>query len=174
MSRRSHRWRRAAVAITLLSSLFAVPALALHWNVEFRRPDKWIPINWTYVADPEFRVAVNFVYQNEYNSTDVHMNDVVTWSEGEIRYVDGYYGDIGWAGQTDCMGWNGSRCAWARVKFNQSYGPWNLWQRRFLACHETGHAIGLRHTHYTNSCMTTTWQSNVLGWHDREIINSNY
>jgi hypothetical protein len=170
----STRHRRRVALIVLAASLVAVPALALHWNPGFRRPDKWIPLNWSNVGNSDFRIAINYVYQNQYNTTDVHMNDVADWSAAEIRYVDAFYGDTGWAGQTDCMGWDGSRCAWARVKFNITYAPYDLWARRFLVCHETGHAIGLRHTSYTDSCMNLAWLANVLGGHDREEINLHY
>ena len=166
--------RRLVMGALVATSIVAAPAYALHWNVDFKRPDKWIPLNWSNVGSDDFRVAINYVYQNQFNTTDVHMNDVADWSSAEIRYVDGFYGDTGWAGQTDCMNWNGTRCGWARVKFNITYGPWDLWDRRFLVCHETGHAIGLRHTHYTDSCMNTGWFANVLGPHDREEINAHY
>ena len=46
----------------------------------------------------------------------------------------------------------------------------NCWSngacRKWLACHELGHTLGLQHSTSTSTCMTLSAQTNVLNSHD--------
>ena len=162
----------AACIATAVLCATAAPTLAGHWQWAWKRPNAYVTFN-DNAVNAEFQYAVrhiNAYYWSPY--TDLHLARVTSY--GEIRYVDGYWGDTGWAGQAVCKDWNGSRCGWVQVRFNKSYGPYSTWQKRHLACHETGHAVGLGHSGRTTSCMHTGWHTATPDGHDYEAINNHY
>jgi predicted Zn-dependent protease len=47
-------------------------------------------------------------------------------------------------------------------------------ERRYVACHELGHTVGLRHSGDVNSCMYTSALSTEITLHDTVMIQDAY
>jgi len=167
-------WSRKRTAGLVAASVVAIalPALASHWGGGYKRPDAYVPI-WYGSMLGEFQSAVSSAVNNSYNPTDLNMVATGSPAGAEIQYVHGYYGDTGWYGVTTCQAWNGVYCGYALVQLNRSYGPYTNAQKRHLACHETGHAVGLNHSPFSASCLGPGWSEGTNG-HDRDAINSHY
>ena len=77
-------------------------------------------------------------------------------------------------GNSSCETLSGSKCDRNDIRFDTSYwGSASTNARRKVACHETGHALGL--THRSGSCMVTgsTWNT-FFSSHDENHLDSNY
>ncbi|MFC6884236.1 matrixin family metalloprotease [Actinomadura yumaensis] len=138
--------------------------------------------------------AVRWSLANVYTPTD--MNAYVDQADPypDVRMADFDWGVrngvVGWAQCPDTnTGTGGDRAAgtgWCRgqhLRFN-AYYYWHYsgvfdtaTQRRQIACHETGHTVGLRHRNTLDSCMYTNageGAAATLDAHDRGHINGHY
>lgn len=129
------------------------------------------------------RAAINWVSLNVYNPTDVNTSETPN-SDTDVRVWDSTYGFNGIWGWVDCP----STCAKSgahpnktgfrqELRFNLSYPNAfdTLFERRYMACHEFGHTLGLRHSGSTASCMyANVATSNVLTSHDASHLNAKY
>lgn len=100
---------------------------------------------------------------------------------GDVEIYDGFYGDNGWYGFTDCpsgINWLTGNCDVFRVRFNQTHMTGHSVDHwRSLGCHELGHTAGLGHRHnsddtYDNSCMRSDIWPRTFDSHDLDAINS--
>lgn len=134
--------------------------------------------------------AFDWIGPNIYNATDLTFYRDLTGSlAGADLYVDdnnfgkNYYN--GWAeclpGSSKDGSGNSRWCTPQRVRYNSYYKSTafsTTTQKRFEACHETGHTIGLRHPvspDTTSTCMKTgdtgvTYLSSA----EKSQINANY
>lgn len=111
-------------------------------------------------------------------------------SSADVRVHEDYYGLNGAAGWVNCPGDSVSgshptrRCFNQTLKYNDTYALSDLFQspttRKYLACHELGHTVGLRHTNSGNhpeptaTCMFTPFVGNYpqsLRQHDVDTVN---
>ena len=92
-----------------------------------------------------------------YNSAAGDLNMIQVTSSADVHVQDVAVGPVGWWAATYCSGsatYGGSDPnRWCRpqiLTYNTSYSV-GVAQPLYLACHELGHTVGLRHT--TSSCM---------------------
>lgn len=92
----------------------------------------------------------------------------------DVCVFDSAYGNNGFVGWNACAGvasgnHAGMTCSLNYVRFNQTYS----FDPLGLACHELGHAVGLRHDTATDTCMHTPTSSarRYLSVHDRDNLN---
>lgn len=106
--------------------------------------------------------------------------DATFTGSGDVEVYDGYYGDIGWYGATNCQtpSTRAGVCDVYRVRFNlTTMDGLSLSKWRSLGCHEFGHTAGLGHRYYyddsnDNSCMRIEiWPENY-DTHDLNAINA--
>lgn len=131
------------------------------------------------------RVAVSWVSLNVYNPTDVNTSETPNADYADVRVWDSTYGLNNIWGWVDCpshcpkTGSHPNRTGFRQeLRFNLSYPNAfdTQFERRYMACHEFGHTLGLRHNGNTGSCMyaNAAW-SNVLDSHDIvDHLNAKY
>jgi Dual-action HEIGH metallo-peptidase len=126
-----------------------------------------------------YSTAIANSVSNDYNPTDLTAATVTPTtcsaaSGHDTCVYDSNYGDNGLNGWNACAGTtNGSHpnqtCTVQWVRINQLYSP----SANFIACHELGHSVGLRHTTNASSCMLDGGTS-VLTSHDVAHVNAAY
>lgn len=89
---------------------------------------------------------------------------------------DSDYGDNGLLGWNACAGTirdahPAQRCSLTWIKINLHYAGADTMR---VACHELGHAVGLRHSLELGSCMEEGWGFDTLTAHDQSHINETY
>lgn len=124
---------------------------------------------------------------DDYSPTDLNVISTTSWSIADVLVYDADYGQNGAAGWVDCpttapqgIQADGDRwCKGQTLKYNldAAYAP--FWEdpgsRAYLACHEMGHTVGLRH--WTgNTCMYPDAANGptILDTVDRQHISSEY
>lgn len=110
---------------------------------------------------------------NNLNPTDLSTSYVSEHSNSDVAVRVNNYGDLGWAGQADCVDRSAPTCRHWHLEMNTYYGPYTQWQKRYLACHESGHSVGLRHVGAAG-CVEETWSTNLFSGHDVDHINAYY
>lgn len=122
------------------------------------------------------RAATNWTIEYSYQPTDMYWYYTTTDIHGsnDIWYtVDPL--PPGVAGLADCRALQDpDECEHWHVTYDE---PWWIGagdvSRRALACHETGHTVGLKHGPY--GCMEVgQYPNQYLGTHNRDHINSRY
>ncbi len=100
--------------------------------------------------------------------------------------------DIGWymtdfgqgsnvGGDTVCRAWRDRAakiCDRNRVRFSEDYlrrtpGSFATQQKRNVACHEAGHAVGFGHGDTARSCMDGGGNARI-SWYERSLVNARY
>ena len=122
--------------------------------------------------------GVTYALDSVYNPTVLNINRYFVTSctySRDICVFDNNYGDNGLAGWNACNGeqLNGHpnmKCGEQLSRINTYYSP----SARPISCHELGHAMGLRHTTDSASCMRNAPSSSTLTSHDRAHINGWY
>lgn len=111
------------------------------------------------------------------SNTDVIYNDYDYWNY--CGYA--WHGGLGTVvGLMVCVSLSGSRCNQAEVDLDTSFTDITTpGYRQALACHETGHTLGLTHNpnnlSSTYGCMPASLESQfIYSPHDLSHINSNY
>lgn len=117
-------------------------------------------------------------------ATDVTMSETTSSTNYDVRVLDNSYGLNGAAAWVVCPpaaiegGTDPSRwCFGQDLRYNLSYPNYydTASERSWLACHELGHTIGLKHTTASNSCLRETHNgTTLLSSHDISHVNSNY
>lgn len=153
--------------------------------VRFYNLDRW----------PESANALRHSFQFIYNGlTEINIYETTTDTAPDVAAMDNDYGNNGIAAWVDCPAANtgiGTRNAspetrWCRgqyLRFNgnavvrNDYFATGL-RTEFLACHELGHTIGLRHRNVDGSCLATfgagALRQETLAPHDRLHVNAWY
>jgi hypothetical protein len=99
-------------------------------------------------------------------------------ADHDLCLYDSNYGNNGVNGWNACAGsvigqHPNQKCSVDWVRINLYYSP----PAQRIACHEMGHAVGLRHTSDQASCMKQTSEggtSQVLTQHDKDHLNGQY
>jgi len=138
--------------------------------------------NWTGIASAVY----DSVYE-DYNPTDLVAYWTTTDNLPDVRLWDWYYPYPGLVAWVDCPADNTGiggfgNLRWCRgqiVRFNANQQQYfNELGREYVACHELGHTVGLRHsTQYTTSCMTNVTMYGVtpnLSSQDRAQVDAAY
>ena len=128
--------------------------------------------------------ATTLSLANDFDPTDLVAYETTTTAY-DVIVSDGNFGSNGWWGYTFCPstattgGTNPN--VWCRgqvLRYNTTYRTVAFstpLQRAYMACHELGHTVGLRHTTDSGSCMYPDLvTTGVLTGHDIAHINSKY
>ncbi|NUT35544.1 MAG: hypothetical protein HOV79_21030 [Hamadaea sp.] len=115
-----------------------------------------------------------------YDSTLDNLTDVVVRDQHYVDYCGKDWmqvpGDGGVVGAAFCDRLNSAdECEQHTVRYNLNFtGGTSTDNRRGLACHEQGHALGLAHR--DGSCMEQGYPKPTLNYssHDRDHLNGNY
>lgn len=108
----------------------------------------------------------------EYSSTDAIIRD-----QDYTDYCGKNWHPNGVIGATQCNGLNIDReCESHVIRYDTSYSDdASDFARRSLACHETGHSLGLQHRSTDSKCMESgSNQATDLSSHDINHLNNNY
>ncbi|WP_370616980.1 zinc-dependent metalloprotease family protein [Mumia qirimensis] len=125
----------------------------------------WIRIN---------RIPATDIGPTVWHSTAQTNADVIVFD----RYYDDYCGlawDSGVLGLATCRSITATnRCDQANVRYNNTFtSNWTATYHRSLACHEVGHAIGLKHRE--DQCMETVGLTRTgYSAHDVAHINAEF
>lgn len=144
---------------------------------------------WFGNVETDQRNAMNWIAGSVYSATDL-TSIQSAHSNTDVKIFDNTYGANGIWGWVDCgstcekTGTHPNRTGFKQdLRFNLSYPTAfdTQFERRYMACHEFGHTVGLRHTNslgdpYNNeSCMfANAATSNVLTPHDIGHIDAEY
>lgn len=134
--------------------------------------------------------AVDWARSNDIDPTDITtyddgaldaQTDVVVRDDYYVDYcgVDWYTAEVGGViGLTTCDSVNAAReCEKHTIRFSNTYTRYaETTERRGLACHENGHALGLLHSTANTSCMRSADPTPAQDYdaHDVAHINGNY
>lgn len=191
-----------AVAVALASSAFAAPpaganfADALTGDCYNDAARQCFANSTTHIVDwdlgPRTGVATYATLFQSYNTTDLTISipeGVTVDDDAHSVSIDVYYTNgslTGLLALTSCLTWSGHLCTHWHVTYDSDalYGRSDNFLQ-FVACHETGHTVGLTHPNldpegYSSSdpvfaCMTTSAGSPInLGAHNVHHINSRY
>lgn len=128
----------------------------------------------------DFETAHDYARNSVYSPTDMYHPQTSLHAAAHVHAYDLDLGDTGYFGTESCGTADGDVCLHAHIKYNLWPGlGWTAAKRRSVACHETGHAVGLRHYNvYTSSCMVQYLASHdfpqILSAHDKSHINGWY
>lgn len=145
-------------------------------------PDKKMEIRARNLTDSYYKAFQWAVLDYAFNTDlNTHLSRGKCHSQyHRICLFEGDYGNSGWAGNYECQ--RGVRGAHPRKTCDFSYVRVNSYYRGDIkeikvACHELGHAVGLRHrpSGDLSSCMKQGYPAkNTLDGHDRARINAHY
>ena len=110
-------------------------------------------------------------YEANYSGAIATCGTTAWYWSGSTGIPAGSASAIGW---TKCQNLSGSKCDRFDIYFDQSWSI-NASQnyRNNIACHETGHALGLKHDSNT-SCTNTTTPEGYSSHEVTDHINANY
>jgi hypothetical protein len=174
----------AAVATLLL--VLAVPSVAVADNVQAPRSDDAL-VSWQYstILPNRYRSATAWTITNSYETTDLRF---VKYADGHRDDLNNYYSvtnsfDDNVLGIWDCVYFT----SFTHVKCYHGHAVYNGLKdlgstyNAALACHETGHSVGLAHSGPQSSgSMVHCMQAQVppydpyVGPHNASTINAMY
>jgi hypothetical protein len=162
-----------AVMPSLVLTVLAVPAAAHDLGV--RIPDgQNVDINYQNLTD-NFRVATDWNINNNLHPTNLGTINVVVNSVRELNALDADYSPLEWSGLYECVDFDSSTgiCRQGNIHYNQRYNHPET-ARRWLACHEFGHGLGIDHN--LNGCMPAeTYDADqFLQQHNVDHVNDWY
>lgn len=145
---------------------------------------------WHYIydefMDPTLRTSLRWARDNVYDPTDL-VALTGTWQVHDVFATSADYGNNGLYGWVDCpasattTGSNPNRTCYGQTLYLNQYSGYAFAfdtenERRFQACHELGHTVGLRHptSSYTTCMNTGALSTTSLHSHDINHINSHY
>lgn len=124
------------------------------------------------------------IVESEYDDRTQLVVNETYFENADVNVFDSDYGDFnvwGWVWCPNTSWTSGSHpnkaCRPQYLRFNLFYASAfnTAFERRYMACHEFGHTLGLRHTDNTSSCMKAdVATSDALRTHDIDIINDVY
>ena len=133
----------------------------------------------------DIKNATIWSLDNNYSPTDVEAVETSSSTDNDVSvhsYTYGQNGVFGWVNCPSDAVTSGSHpnrtCKGQVLKFNETYayGFDTVDERRFQACHEMGHTLGLRHPEGDGD--TCLRQGNLsithLRPHDRDELNATY
>lgn len=132
--------------------------------------------------------AMAWARDQVYDPTDLQVSITTSESTRKVRVFDDPFGNNGLWGFTLCapaplVTYGGNpytHTAWCKpqdVVFNNTYvDPFPTLQKYYVACHEFGHAIGLRHYNTDASCMKANDSVGgiTITDHERSHINARF
>lgn len=105
------------------------------------------------------------------------LTDVIVFDRYYVDYCGVPWGQ-GVVGMTTCMTLTATnRCEQSNVRFNLTFmDNWTIPERRYNACHEIGHAIGLKHRTAANGGCMESGKWTYTDWlpHDKGHINGEW
>jgi hypothetical protein len=140
-------------------------------------------------AVPQYmRDAINAARAESYDPTDINTvtstdansgTDVVTYQQDYSTWCGGTWHPAGGTvAHTQCVSIVASngRCQKHEMRFDESFvSITSSALRKHVACHESGHTLGLNHrTSSSASCMWTGSTYTYIDQHDRDALNANY
>jgi hypothetical protein len=184
-------WILAVAACVTLA--LATPASADNFGAIYDEPtsvslqdDRTMSYQFDSNLSAHMRSASDWTLINSYNTTDLN---VVKFADGHRNDLNNHYaiGAMplpGLIGYHDCVYWvslSRTRCRHGHIRYNNA-GLSTTTYERALACHETGHSVGLRHkgtTANTQSIVRCVWtplnpNDPYLGAHNVAHINRTY
>lgn len=138
---------------------------------------------------PQFYSAVSYALNTDIVPTDIQLAAEDNTPDGntDVIYYDNYYTTycgLNWGnpyspsilGATICQTLSGSKCQQSFILFSEYYATASsVAYHRSIACHETGHSVGLLHRADSTGCMTSSPGLMPLYTpHDIVHINANY
>ena len=122
-----------------------------------------------------------------YDPTDVNTSllgsvssdtDAVVYDLDYTTYCGYTWDDIpNVIGLTTCVSLaGGGRCQKFEIRYDNSdvNSSSSIGFRNAIACHETGHSLGLKHNSDPNSCVQGGWYVGAISSHDTSHLNANY
>lgn len=180
--------------VVAITELVMIPSYANNWgggvqttgcDSDVSRADNSVHTFYYQTVPDAMQGATNYIRNNEYDPTDV--NTSVVSSSGEqtdvVVHQDNYEdGDCGYswhpngmAGLATCRSANEQGdCARHDTWYDGSWvADRQLESHRTLACHETGHTLGLQHR--DTDCMADPFSIDYdLKDHNRDLLNVHY
>jgi hypothetical protein len=151
------------------------------WNQTLTQPTL-DAANWVRVYTYNPTVINTYTEDIRTSQTDVilHDDDYDTRTCG-LQWRTSSTATTGIVGLSECRSLSGSKCQQFYVYFDTDYmGPKSLAQERWLACHELGHTVGLKHQYapeYRPTCMhddPNVSNPSTLHAHDITHLTSSY
>ncbi|MGG0185120.1 matrixin family metalloprotease [Bacillus rhizoplanae] len=129
--------------------------------------DSFNDVDWG--SSTKWTTERNYAHYKWAASSPVDFYADTAYSNKDLHYYDSSRSDVTWAGLYD---YNGAYTDY--IYFNNYYmNRFDPYQRRNVAIHEVGHALGLAHNSYTSSVMYPYVTRNVnLSSHDISDVNA--
>lgn len=183
--------RKATALAVVLVVATATPVLSNPFGGPYDEDGNYAADNGTLLVyltitlDDEMEDATEWALDNQYDPLSTIIIAMVTSISGsEVRVYQANYGNSGWVAAAPCVApkntggsGDGEWCEPRNVRFNRGYYPDyydTRLERRFLACHELGHTLGLHHLSSDCMAVPADGPKSFLGSHNVTHINDHY
>jgi hypothetical protein len=174
------------VLTVALLTVLLLPSIAFADNFSAPTSDDAL-VSWQYstILPDRYRSGTAFTINNSYQSTDLNF---LKYGDGHNDQLNNYYtvtndfNEMTW-GYWNCVYFTNAlqtNCKHGHIRYNGKK-HFNSTLNAALACHETGHSVGLQHfgTHSSGPmvhCMQTdpVPEDPYVGPHNAGLINANY